>query len=41
MQTAVSRAVEAVRSALNTGLENAMNLYNRKESTTNQTTPKP
>ncbi|WP_081452364.1 aminoacyl-tRNA hydrolase [Verrucomicrobium spinosum] len=41
VQTAVSRAVEAVRSALNTGLENAMNLYNRKESTTNQTTPKP
>ncbi|MEZ0388558.1 MAG: aminoacyl-tRNA hydrolase [Verrucomicrobium sp.] len=42
VQSAVKRGVDAIRMALSSGLEPAMNLFNRKESTTNkQTTPKP
>jgi PTH1 family peptidyl-tRNA hydrolase len=40
VQTAVKRSVEAVRTALSTDLDNAMNIFNRKDSTSNQTTPK-
>lgn len=39
LQTAVTRGTEALRAALTSGLEPAMNLFNRKESTTNPTTP--
>ncbi|HSI62464.1 MAG TPA: aminoacyl-tRNA hydrolase [Candidatus Saccharimonadia bacterium] len=37
----MDRATEAVRTALNSGIENAMNIFNRKEQSNNETTEKP
>lgn len=41
VQTAIKRAVEAVQTALQSGLDAAMNLYNRKEQTTSQPSQQP
>ncbi len=41
LQTAIGRAVEAVQAALRTGLESAMNHYNRKEQTNSQPSQQP
>ena len=41
LQQAVGRAVEALRAALSTGLEQAMNVFNRKEPTNQPTQANP
>lgn len=41
VQQAIRRAVEALRTSLDSGLEAAMSVFNRKEQTTNQTEEKP
>jgi PTH1 family peptidyl-tRNA hydrolase len=41
VRSAVARAVEAVQTALRSGLESAMNLYNRKEQTNSQPSKQP
>lgn len=41
VQSVIQRATEAIQSAMKSGLESAMNLYNRKEETVNPTSKIP